>query len=75
MVQLRNLRPTTDHGERGMAADFTLPDGRVGSVSVPQHLFDQHGERLLQEEADATARWARLHRYQPPEADRRNELL
>jgi len=71
---LRNLRQVRGRHGVEMAADFTIADGRLGSVSVPLAMFEQHGKRVLQDEAAACARQARAHGYRPPEADRFNEL-
>lgn len=74
MPALRNIRRECVHGEDVVLADFTAPDGRVGSVGVPLREFDAHGEAILQQEANAAASWARVHRYEPPERDRFREL-
>lgn len=71
---LRNLRQQQGQHGLEMAADFTIADGREGSVTVPLATFEQHGERALQDEAMAVERQARGHGYRQPEADRYREL-
>lgn len=74
MPKLTNIRHA--QGSEGVEvwADFTVPDGRWGSVSVPLALFEAHGEMILQQEAEACAQQARSHGYRPPQDDRYNEL-
>lgn len=67
---LRNIRQAGPE----MAADFTAPDGRIGCITVPLALYEQHGERILQDEAAACIRQSRRHGYRAPEEDRFNEL-
>lgn len=74
MTVLRNLRQTDAANGPQMTADFTAPDGRDGCVSCSLKEFEQYGDRLLQEEADACARQAQHHGYRPPAADRYREL-
>ncbi len=74
MPSLRNFRQIQGRHGPEMVADFTIPDGRQGSVTVPLTTFEQHGERALQQEADAVARQARLHGYRAPQDDRYREL-
>lgn len=74
MTRITNLRQIdTDDGPY-MVGDFTAPDGRVGSVSVPLEMFRAHGEAALLPEADACVRQAQRHGYRPPEEDRFREL-
>jgi hypothetical protein len=74
MTRLTDLRQIDTPEGPAMTADFTAPDGRMGSVAVLLSVFEQQGERALQQEADAIVRASRLHGYRPPEADRFNEL-
>lgn len=74
MPNLRNLRRVEIDGQPGMAADFTAPDGREGSVVVPMVEYQHHGEKALELEAAACVRQSRRHGYVPPEADRFSEL-
>lgn len=74
MTRLRNLRRVEINGQPGMAADFTAPDGREGSVTVPMVEYQHHGEKALELEAAACVRQARSHGYRAPEADRFGEL-
>jgi hypothetical protein len=74
MPRLRNLRQVEGRHGPEMAADFTIADGRIGCVTVPLDEFNLHGERTLQQQADAAEREARIHGYRPPEHDRYAEL-
>lgn len=74
MTILRNLRRIDTREGPAMAADFTTPDGREGSVTVPMVEYQHHGEKVLELEAEACVRQSRRHGYVPPEADRFCEL-
>lgn len=74
MTRLRNIRQTAGRHGPEMTADFTIVDGRMGSVSIPLSTFEQHGERALQEQASACERQALAHGYRPPGVDRYREL-
>lgn len=70
MPSLRNIREEAGR----VHADFTVADGRHGSVSVDVAAYRAHGEAALQQEADAAERWAETHGYRAPELDRHREL-
>jgi hypothetical protein len=72
---LRNLRAATTPDGPTMCADFTIADGRQGSVCVPLREFEAHGEAILEQAALFVARELRRRdSYRPPEADRFNEI-
>lgn len=70
MPALRNIR---QQGDR-MLADFTARDGRQGAASCSVAEYAQHGDALMQQEAEAIERAARLHGHTAPEEDRFNEI-
>lgn len=74
MPKLRNIRQTQGRHGPEMTADFTVLDGRQGSVSVTMAMWEAQGERALQEEAIAAERMAMTHGYRPPQHDRFREL-
>lgn len=57
-----------------MAADFTIADGRMGSVSCLLAEFDQYGESALLDQARMRAAQAAGDRYRAPGHDRNDEL-
>lgn len=71
---LRNLRRVQMPDGPGMAADFTIVDGRQGSVIVSLAEFEAHGEAALMQEAAACARQRRSDGYISPRHDRFSEL-
>lgn len=73
-MTLRNLRQHQGRHGPEMCADFTVADGREGSVCVPLREFEAHGEQALMAEAMACERQSRAHGYRAPEADRYGEL-
>lgn len=74
MTILHNLRRVVIDGTLGMAADFTGPGGRVGSVTVSLSEYEAYGEVLLLDQARARVLQVSRDGYQPPEADRYREL-
>lgn len=74
MLTLRNIRE--QHGPGGVLvfADFTAPDGRLGSVSVPAEEFRAYGEVVLMQQAEACCAQARGHGYRAPGLNRFDEL-
>lgn len=60
MPVLRNVRQALDaagEADGGVAADFTLADGRVASVQVSAEEWRMHGEAALRREMDAVVAW------------------
>lgn len=74
MPNLRNVRRVDGRHGPEVWADFTVSDGRIGSVGVSLAKFEAHGEKALELEAAACARQARSHSYRALEEDRYREL-
>jgi hypothetical protein len=71
---LRNLRRVDTPEGEAMTADFTIADGRTGSVSVLLSEFEAHGEAALEQVALACAAQHAMDGYIEPGRDRLNEL-
>jgi hypothetical protein len=60
MPALRNVRQALDavgEADGGVAADFTLADGRIASVRVSAEEWRMHGEAALRREMEAVVAW------------------
>lgn len=73
-MTLTNIRHHAGRHGPEVSADFTIADGRTGSVTVTLREFEAHGQRILEQEAAACARQARGHGYRAPGLDRYEEL-
>ncbi len=73
-MNLTNIRHIAGRHGPEVTADFTIADGRTGSVTVSLREYEAHGERSLEQEAAACAMQARRHGYRAPGLDRYEEL-
>ena len=69
-MRLFNVR----RGQEMVSADFTIADGRTGSVCIPIADYDAYGEAALEQEALACAAQRSRDGYVAPGRDRFDEL-